>query len=142
MRSSIAPADRLDRDIYLVREDFGARAGCAWRETDEADTDLEGVLQNLLSGQYAYPLRIVSFNAVEGWSRDATSNKQKVIRRHQVGEVCKHYLISSRHDNGASSALGDDKVTKRVHTRNVNESDPIILALAEILDEIVGSNSH
>jgi hypothetical protein len=25
--SSIVPADRLDRDIYLVLEDFGARAG-------------------------------------------------------------------------------------------------------------------
>ena len=75
MRSSpsIVPADRLDRDIYLVLEDFGARAGCAWRETDEADTDLETILQNLLSGQYAYPVRIVSFNPVEGLSRDATS---------------------------------------------------------------------
>ena len=39
-----------DRDIYLVLEDFGARAGGAWRETDEADTDFESVLQNLLSG--------------------------------------------------------------------------------------------
>ncbi|MDI3567204.1 hypothetical protein [Bradyrhizobium sp. Arg816] len=76
MRSSpsIVPADRLDRDIYLVLEDFGARAGCAWRETDEADTDLEIILQNLLSGQYAYPVRIVSFNPVEGWSRDVTSD--------------------------------------------------------------------
>ncbi|RTE88604.1 hypothetical protein [Bradyrhizobium sp. LVM 105] len=76
MRSSpsIVPADRLDRDIYLVLEDFGARAGCAWRETDEADTDLETVLQDILSGQYAYPLRIVCFNAVEGWSHDATSD--------------------------------------------------------------------
>ena len=75
MRSSpsIVPADRLDRDIYLVLEDFGARAGCAWRETDEADTDLETIMQNLVSGQYAYPVRIVSFNPVEGWSRDATS---------------------------------------------------------------------
>ncbi|MDA9415535.1 MULTISPECIES: hypothetical protein [Bradyrhizobium] len=74
MRSSpsIVPADRLDRDIYLVLEDFGARAGCAWRETDEADTDLKTVLRDILSGQYAYPLRIVCFNAVEGWSRDAT----------------------------------------------------------------------
>ncbi|WP_244464146.1 hypothetical protein [Bradyrhizobium japonicum] len=67
------PADHLDRDIYLVLEDFGARAGCAWRESDQADTDLETVLQNLLSGQYAYPVRIVSFNPVEGASRDATS---------------------------------------------------------------------
>ncbi|MGY4413203.1 hypothetical protein ACVWW4_004939 [Bradyrhizobium sp. LB7.1] len=76
MRSSpsIVPADRLDRDIYLVLEDFGARAGCAWRETDEADTDLEAVLQGLLSGQYVYPVRIVCFNASEGWSRDATSD--------------------------------------------------------------------
>ncbi|WP_441253818.1 hypothetical protein [Bradyrhizobium sp. 613_E4_N2_2] len=75
MRSSpsIVPADRLDRDIYLVLEDFGARAGGAWRETDEADTVLDGVLQNLLSGQYAYPVRIVSFNPFEGWSWDATS---------------------------------------------------------------------
>ncbi|AHY50523.1 hypothetical protein BJS_03371 [Bradyrhizobium japonicum SEMIA 5079] len=44
-------------DIYLVIEDFGARAGCAWRETDEADTDVEIILQNLLSGQYAYAER-------------------------------------------------------------------------------------
>jgi len=71
---SIVPADRLDRDIYLVLEDFGARAGCAWRETDEADTDLETILQDIISGQYAYPLRIVCFNPVEGWSRDATAD--------------------------------------------------------------------
>jgi len=59
MRSSpsIMPADCLDRDIYLVLEDFGACAGCAWRETDEADTDVEIILQNLLSGQYAYAER-------------------------------------------------------------------------------------
>lgn len=53
-------------------EDFGARAGCAWRETDEQDTDRETVLRDMISGQYAYPLRIVAFNAVEGWCRDAT----------------------------------------------------------------------
>ena len=62
-------------------EDFGARAGCAWRETDETDTDLETILQNLLSGQYAYPVRIVSFNAVEGWSRDATSEVADALAR-------------------------------------------------------------
>lgn len=27
-----------------------------------------------MSGQYAYPLRIVYFNAVQGWGRDATSD--------------------------------------------------------------------
>jgi hypothetical protein len=76
MRSSpsIVLADRLDRDIYLVLEDFGARTGCAWRETDEQDTDRETVLRDIISGQYAYPLRIVAFNAIEGWSRDATED--------------------------------------------------------------------
>ena len=71
---SIVPADRLDRDIYLVLEDFGARAGCSWRETDEADTDLETVLRLLISGEYAFPVRIACFNPGEGWSRDATSD--------------------------------------------------------------------
>jgi hypothetical protein len=70
---SIVPLDRLDREIYLVLEDFGARAGCSWRETDEQDTDVETIIHDLLFGQYAYPLRIVAFNAVEGWSRDVTS---------------------------------------------------------------------
>lgn len=51
---------------------ISARAGCAWRATDEADTDLETVLQDILSGQYTYPNRIVCFNPVAGWSRDAT----------------------------------------------------------------------
>jgi hypothetical protein len=71
---SIVPTDRLDRDIYIVLEDFGARAGSAWRETDEENTELQAVLQGLLSGQYVYPVRIVCFNATEGWSRDATSD--------------------------------------------------------------------
>jgi hypothetical protein len=56
-----------------VIEDFGAGAGCAWRETDEADTGMATVLQHLLSGQYTYPVRIVCFNPSQGWSRDATS---------------------------------------------------------------------
>jgi len=90
MRSSpsIVPSDRLDRDIYLVLEDFGARAGCAWRETDEADTDLETVLQGLLTGQYVYPIRIVCFNACEGWSRDATSDVADALAQRAVDTDC------------------------------------------------------
>src|SRR6478752_4429737 len=81
MRSSpsIVPTDRLDRDIYLVLEDFGARAGCSWRETDEQDTDRDTIIRDLLSGQYAYPVRIVVFNAIEGHARDATSEIADVL---------------------------------------------------------------
>jgi hypothetical protein len=45
---------------------ISARAGSAWRETDEADTDLETIQKDILSGQFAYPLRIVCFNPVAG----------------------------------------------------------------------------
>jgi hypothetical protein len=81
---SIAPLDRLDRDIYLVLEDFGARAGCAWRETDETETDLETVIRLILSGEYTYPVRIVAFNAIEGWSRDATSDIADAVAQRSV----------------------------------------------------------
>ena len=45
---SIAP-NGVEKDIYLVLEDFG-RLGRAWRETDEDATDRETLILNLLSG--------------------------------------------------------------------------------------------
>ncbi|TYL81170.1 hypothetical protein FXB40_47470 [Bradyrhizobium rifense] len=81
---SIVPGDRLDRDIYLVLEDFGARAGCAWRETDETETDLETVIRLIISGDYSYSVRIVVFNAIEGWSRDATSDVADAVAQRAI----------------------------------------------------------
>ena len=37
---SIVP-NNDDRDVYLVLDDLGGRLGCAWRETDAHNTDLE-----------------------------------------------------------------------------------------------------
>ena len=61
-----------DATIYLVLEDFGS-LGQAYRETDPTQADRQTVLANLLSGQYARPLRIVAFNPTEGWARDVTA---------------------------------------------------------------------
>ena len=69
---SISPADRLDRDMYLVLEDFSS--GAAWRETDEDRTDYPILISDLLTGQYDHPLRVVAFNPLEGWSRDASED--------------------------------------------------------------------
>ena len=63
---SIVPG--MDRDVYLVLDDFG-RMGCAWRETNVEDTDLEAVIDDLLEGQYNAPIRVIAFNIAEGWSR-------------------------------------------------------------------------
>src|SRR5215468_10593803 len=84
---SIVPVD-TDRDIYLVLDDFGF-LGRAWRETDEADTNRETLLQDLLDGQYDSPVRIVAFNTAEGWSRDVTEDIADELcdRCAELGEI-------------------------------------------------------
>jgi hypothetical protein len=65
---SIAPTSPDDHDIYLVLDDFGARLGRAWRETDEERTDRKTVITDLIEGQYSDPAQVVVFNIAEGWS--------------------------------------------------------------------------
>ena len=78
---SIVPANQ---DTYLVLEDFGTRLGRAWRETDEAATDHDTLIRNLIDGQYRSPVRIVAFNTAEGWSRDVTKDIADELRRRLV----------------------------------------------------------
>jgi hypothetical protein len=81
---SIIPSDRLDRDIYLVLEEFSS--GAAWRETDEDGTDYATIIDDLLTGQYDTPLRVVAFNPIEGWSRDASELVAVELSRRIVDE--------------------------------------------------------
>jgi hypothetical protein len=95
---SIIPNDRLDRDIYLVLEDF--RAGAAWRETDEDGTDASTVVEDLLTGQYEQPLRVVAFNPAEGWSRDATEEiaeelERRIAAGREVSETLQDFIESN-----------------------------------------------
>ena len=76
---SIIPTDRLDRTIYLVLEGFSS--GAAWRETDEDRTDYRTVINDLLTGQYDNPLRVVAFNPWRGWSRDASEDIAEELAR-------------------------------------------------------------
>ena len=59
MRTSPSIVPGIDRDVFLVLDDFG-RMGCAWRETNVEDTDLEAVIQDLLEGQYSNPVPCAS----------------------------------------------------------------------------------
>jgi hypothetical protein len=96
---SIIPNDRLDRDIYLVLEDFCA--GASWRETDEADTDVLAIVEDLLTGQYEQPLRVVVFNPVERWSRDASEEIAEELDRRisaegrEVSEALQEFVESN-----------------------------------------------
>jgi hypothetical protein len=79
---SIAPHG-ADHDTYLVLDDFG-RIGRAWRETDEDGADRETLIRDLLAGEYNNPVRIISFNTAEGWSRDVTVDIADEVRRRYV----------------------------------------------------------
>ena len=76
---SIVPNDN-DETVYLVADDFG-RIGRAWRETDYEATDLETVIQDLLTGQYSHPIRVVAFNTAERWSEDVSEDVACELRR-------------------------------------------------------------
>lgn len=80
---SIVPNDRLDRDFYLVLENF--RTGAAFRETDEGITYVS-LIDHLLTGQYGQVQRIVAFNPVEGWSRDASEDIASALEEHIATE--------------------------------------------------------
>jgi hypothetical protein len=80
---SIVPNNRLDKDFYLVLEDF--RAGAAFRETDE-DITYVRLIDDLLSGQYGQVLRIVSSTPLEGWSRDASEDIAQTLELHIEAE--------------------------------------------------------
>jgi hypothetical protein len=68
-----------DQTVYLFADDFG-KIGRAWRETDLEATDLETVIQDLLTGQYNNPIRIVAFNTAERWSEDVSEDVARELR--------------------------------------------------------------
>lgn len=76
---SIIPGGE-DQTVYLVLDDFG-HLGLSWRETDVSSSDFEAVTTDLLEGQYNNPVRVVGFNAAEGWARDVSENVADEVRR-------------------------------------------------------------
>ena len=60
--------------------------GCAWRETNVEDTDLEAVIRDLLEGQYSNPVRVIGFNVSEGWVRDVSEAIAQKLRERCADE--------------------------------------------------------
>ena len=80
---SIVPNEQ-DQTVYLVADHF--KTGSVWREADYEDTDLETVIQDLLSGQYNNPIRVVAFNTAEQWSQDVSED---VAQSYAVAAICR-----------------------------------------------------
>ena len=61
-----------DVTVYLVLNDY--RTGVAYVETAADEADRETIIRNFISGQYSNPLKVVAFNAAEGWSWDVSED--------------------------------------------------------------------
>ena len=73
--------------VYLVADDF-RKIGRAWREAEYEATDLETVIQDLLTGQYTSPFRVVAFNTAERWSEDVSEDVARELRRRCDFQMC------------------------------------------------------
>ena len=81
MPSSASLVPNFDITVHIVLDDFG-KAGRVYRETDEQEAGLESVIDDLLTGQFNNPVRVVAFNTSEGWSRDVSEDvAREVVRR-------------------------------------------------------------
>jgi len=71
MQFSLVPTAVNKLTVYLVLDDLG-KLGRVWREIDEARANEQAIVDDILSGQYERPLRVVAFETDEGWSCDVT----------------------------------------------------------------------
>jgi hypothetical protein len=84
----------FDVTVHIVLDDFG-KAGRVYRETGEEDTTLGSVVDDLLTGQFNNPVRVVAFNTSEGWSRDVSEDVAREVMR-RVADRARPLAASSR----------------------------------------------
>jgi hypothetical protein len=93
----LVPDKNSDVTVHIVLNDFG-HLGRAYVETDEAEADEATIVENILSGQYSRPLRVVAFNTAEGWARDVTEDIACAVldragREHSpIGQAAREFL--------------------------------------------------
>jgi hypothetical protein len=81
---SIVPS--FEDTVYIVEDDFGQKLCRVYRKTDSAQRDRETTLQDLYTGQYNDPVRVIAFNTREGWSRDVSYEfAAELQRRADIG---------------------------------------------------------
>jgi hypothetical protein len=86
--TSVTPdlVPHLNGSVHIVLDDFG-KGGRVYRETVEAAATLESVIDDLLTGQFNSPVRVVAFNTSQGWSRDTSEDVAREVLRRVTGRV-------------------------------------------------------
>ena len=96
-QTPLAPREPFDVTVYIVLNDFGP-LGRAYVETDEAQADEAAIIENILSGQYSHPYRVVSLNTAEGWACDVTEDIARAVwskarsEYRPIGKVAQEFL--------------------------------------------------
>ena len=106
----LAPGEPgFDVTVHIVLNDFGP-LGRAYVETDEAKADEATIIENILSGQYSHPVRVVAFNTAEGWACDVTEDIARAVwskarsEYRPIGKVAQEFLERAL---GADAPLSD-----------------------------------
>ncbi|MGA9193685.1 MAG: hypothetical protein WB037_01190 [Pseudolabrys sp.] len=96
-QTPLAPREP-DVTAHIVLNDFGP-LGCAYVETDETEADEATIVENILSGQYSHPVRVVALNTAEGWARDVTEDIARVVlskvrsEHRSIGIAAQEFLV-------------------------------------------------
>ena len=69
MQTSIVPT--TENTTYLLVDEIG-EYGNLWREMSYDETNEATIVHWIIEGQVNRPVKVVAFNAEEGWSRDVT----------------------------------------------------------------------
>lgn len=67
-----------DQTVYLVVDRLCS--GRVYRETEVERTDIETMIDDLLTGHFYDPVRVVAFNTLEHWANDVSNDIAQVIQ--------------------------------------------------------------
>ena len=96
-----------DVTVHPVLCDFG-ELGPAWIEIAEDSADEDSIIEGILCGEFAHPLRVVAFNTAGGWSRD-------------VSEDIALKVVTAARDDGRVLGVGARDFVKRATGLDVSE---------------------
>ena len=97
-QTPLAPREPFDVTVYIALNDFGA-LGRSYVETDEAEADEATIIENILTGEYSHPIRVIAFNTVEGWARDVTEDIARAVlseaqsERRSISIAAQEFLV-------------------------------------------------
>jgi hypothetical protein len=95
-----------DDVTHAVLGDFG-KLGRAWIEIAEHSADEDSIIEGILCGEFAHPLRVVAFNTAGGWSRD-------------VSEDIALKVVTAARDDGRVLGAGARDFVERATGRDVS----------------------